>query len=75
MSKKNRILNEVGDLIGSLDPELNIQEALEENTTENLVRAKSNSKQDLKLVFDMLLKTHDFIEVNGQLYIYDKEFG
>ena len=75
MSKKNRILNEVGELIGSLDPELNVQEALEENTTENLVKAKSNSKQDLKLVFDMLLKMHDFIEVNGQLYIYDKEFG
>ncbi len=75
MAKKHSLLDEFGNLNVYTEGREITDEVHDGNATENTALANFRNKQDLKAVFNMLLDWHDFIEVNGQLYIYDEEFG
>ena len=75
MSKKNIFPQEIENLIGSTEPEVISEETPSEDGIENPALTNFRNKQDLRAVFNMLLKKFDFIEVEGQLYIYNEEFG
>ena len=72
MSKKNKLLDEFGNI------NVSTKETLASKPNESEVSestGRHENKLILELVFNMLLTMYDFIEVNGQLYIYNETFG
>lgn len=72
MSKKNKLLDEFGNI------NVSTKETLASKPNESEVSestGRHENKLSLELVFNMLLTMYDFIEVNGQLYIYNETFG